>query len=1117
MPIRRQDLRTRGRLSRATTALIFCLLPASVHGQSGPPSPDSLATLLSPLSWRSIGPAEAGGRTTDVAGIPGDPSTAYFGTATAGVWKTEDGGITFRSIFESAGTQSIGSLAIAPSDPNVIYVGTGEGNPRNSTSIGDGVYRSTDAGESWTRVGLESTERVSRIRVHPSDPDVVYVGALGHLWGPNEERGVYRSRDGGASWERVLYVDENTGVADLAIDPTNPRILYAAMWDFRRQPWHFRSGGPGSGLYRSKDGGDTWRRLTDPALSNGLPTGTLGRMGIAVAASDPRIVYAIIESEDDGVLWRSDDGGERWTRVSDSGRIGSRPFYYSDIRVDPKDPNTVYALASGFSKSIDGGRTWEGIAGNIHGDHHALWIDPENPGRLINGNDGGFHFSPDGGDTWRYAANVPLAQFYQISADDRMPYTVCGGLQDMDVWCGPSRTLNVTGALPNAWHEIVGPGDGTYVQFDPRNPDRIYTATQGGSFYLADLSTGEARDISPYPPPAGGLNAGSHEYRFNWNAPIHQSPNDPSVVYVGGNVLFRSDDAGQSWAAISPDLSNAEPEKLGYSGGLTMDNTTAEYHATIYTISESPVETGVIWVGTDDGNVQVTRDGGATWTEVSEPGAGRSGLPGVPSHAWVSRIEASTHAAGAAWVSVDAHRQDDMSPHIFATTDYGTTWRRISGGLPTPGYVHVVREDPRVPGLLYAGTETGVWFSPPPGTGGAGSGREGGGVRRWVSLRLGLPRVPVRDLFVHPRDNDLVMATHGRGAWILDDLGPVQRLEAGLVSGADVHLFPPRDAVRFEPSIRRFRFDLGDDVFVGENPPYGASIDYFVRSHDATIDDAAGAEPSSGDAGGGDPAVEGADPGAESGDPGAEGDDAGSGDDSPGPRLLILSAAGDTVRTLDVSGDPGLHRVAWDLRAERYDDAEEGYRFGVGGPRVLPGTYTLRLDVAGTVAEASLDVVLDPRLSVTPDELRAQVAALDRIGAAGTEAAEMVRELDRIREQLERWRERLADEPDAPGALADTARALLDGVDSVRVHLEWPDDDQLEMDRVPLIPGLSAVARQVGRASGPPTDAQLEWVARYEAMLPETRDRFDAYLARVRAFNDAVAAAGLEPVRVRAP
>ncbi len=1033
--------------------------------------------LVAHMSWRSIGPAEMGGRTVDIAAIPGDPGTVYFATASGGLWKTEDGGITWRSLFESGGTLSLGAVTLAPSDPNVLYLGSGEHNPRNSTSIGDGVYRSRDGGETWTHVGLADSERIARIRVHPNDSDVVYVGAMGHLWGPNDERGVFRSLDGGDTWERVLFVDENTGVADLALDPSNPRILYAAMWDFRRQPWHFRSGGPGSGIYRSKDAGETWQRLTNAGLDNGLPSGVLGRIGISIAASNPDVVYAIVESESDGVLWRSNDGGDKWELVSSSQQVGGRPFYYSDIRVDPTDENTLYGIAGGLHKSIDGGRTWQRIAANIHGDHHALWIDPENADRLINGNDGGFHFSPDGGDTWEFANTVPLAQFYQIAVDNREPYTVCGGLQDNDTWCGPSRTTNVAGSLQNYWHEIIGPGDGMYVQFDPTDSDIAYANTQGGNLFRVDLGTGEARSIRPYPPGLGGVGADAHEVRFHWNAPVHMSPHDPGTVYFGGNVLFRTRDGGQRWDEVSPDLTRAEPEKLVSSGGpITPDNTTAETHATIYTIAESPLEAGVIWVGTDDGNVQLTRDGGETWVDLTPR------ISGLPDVSWISRIEASRRDAGTAYVAADRHRVDDMRPYLFVTRDFGETWESISEGLPTPGYVHVVREDPRNPDVLYVGTELGVWASL-------------AGGRDWFSLRNGLPPVAVRDLLVHPRDNDLVIGTHGRGAWILDDIGWIQEL-AGALS-ADRHLFAPRVATRFEPAIRRFRFDIGDRVFVGENPPM-ASITYYLAEAVSEVEE-------------GDPA------------PGAT--DQNDDDDPNLVKLHIVDVAGDTVRTLEGPTERGVQRVSWDLRfgADRAEDDDDGFRVRTTQPRVLPGIYAVHLEVAVDSANepppagarpAEIEVVLDPRLSARPEDLRVQLAALRRLGELTESGVDAVRELDSVREQLERWRDRLEVLDEDPSGLADSAKALLVALDETRERFV-PDEE----DPGPgLLGRIANLMGQVGRATNVPTEPQVAWSDRYAEELADALRAHATVLDRVASFARALDALGLgfvEPERRR--
>jgi photosystem II stability/assembly factor-like uncharacterized protein len=700
-------------------------------------------------------------------------------------------------------------------------------------------------------------------------------------------------------------VDENTGAVDLIVNPDNPRVLFAAMYDYRRQPYHFRSGGPGSGLYRSTDGGDTWKKLTNPDLSNGLPTGVLGRIGLANTLANPEVVYAIIESKDKGVLWRSDDGGEKWWVASRQSNINNRPFYYSDIRVDPTDENRIYVLSGGFSVSDDGGRTFRRIARNMHGDHQSLWIDPLDPDRLINGNDGGFHFSSDRGESWNFVNVVPLAQVYQLGADMRDPYHVCAGLQDNDAWCGPSRTLNVTGPLLNYWYEIIGPGDGMYVQIDPTDHNSMYANSQGGSLYRFNLETGESRSIQPYPMPWGGSGVGDHPYRFNWNAPVHMSPHDPGTVYFGGNVLFRTRDSGQSWDEISPDLTTNDSTKLVSSGGpITPDNTTAEYHSTIYTIAESPVEQGVIWVGTDDGNLQVTRDAGATWENVI------SNVDDLPPSSWVSRVEASHSNAGVAYTTFDRHRSDDMAPYVFKTDDYGQHWRNITDNLPEVGYVHVVREDPRNPELVYVGTELGIFAS-----------WTGGG--NWASLRLKLPPVAVRDILIHPRDNDLIIGTHGLSIWILDDLTPLQELSAAMTAG--VQLFEPRVATRYQPWAARFRFDIGDGVFVGENPDYGAMISYYIGADVADTEETDASDDSTTSL---------------------------VGKPDTSLTVVIVDAAGDTIRTLGGPRKAGVQRISWNLRRDSIPmpdttSGEANFRYSMTAPVVMPGTYTARLSSGG--------------------------------------------------------------------------------------------------------------------------------------------------------------------------
>lgn len=1055
------------------------LLPTAAHAQS-PTAAD-----LAGLEWRSIGPAEMGGRTVDIAAIPGDRNTVYFATATGGLWRTTNAGVTWSSIFESGGTLSIGAIALAPSDHNVLYLGSGENNPRNSTSIGDGMYRSTDGGDTWTHIGLRDSERISRIRVHPDDHDVLYVAAMGHAWGANEERGVFRSTNGGSTWENVLYVDENTGAADLIMDPQNPRVLFAAMYDYRRRPYHFRSGGPGSGLYRSTDGGDTWTLLSDDALDNGLPKGVLGRIGIDLAASEPETVYALIESHDDGVLWRSDDRGDSWRVVSEDGRLSSRPFYYADLRVDPTNPNRLFAVSGPLLRSEDGGRSWDRIASNIHGDHQSFWIDPLDPDRLIDGNDGGFHFSYDGGDTWQFVNTVPLGQFYQITADMRDPYWVCGGLQDNDSWCGPSRTQTVAGSLLNYWVESIGPGDGMYVQIDPTDPDVLYANSQGGNLFKVDRGTGETRSIQPYPVPRGGAAAGDHPYRFNWNSPIHMSPHDPETVYFGGNVLWRTRDGGQSWEEVSPDLTRAEPEKLVSSGGpITPDNTTAETHATIYTLAESPVQEGVIWAGTDDGNLQLTRDGGATWENVV------GNVPDVPDGSWVSRVEASRVEAGRAYVTFDRHRDDDMRPWVFRTDDFGRSWENITGDLPALGYVHVVREDPRNPELIYVGTETGVYAS----------WTRGGS---WLDIRLGLPRVAVRDIHVHPRDNDLIIGTHGRSVFVLDDIAPLQEMAAATAS--DGWLFTPRMATRFEPWAARFRFDIGDAVFVGENPPYGAVLSYWLPNEEG--DAGSGAEARGG--GSGQASGGGGEDGAADGGDGADGHEAA----ADSVTLTIVGPSGDTVRVLREARAGGVTRVAWDLREQGAAPPSErgAFTFSPAPARVLPGRYAVSMDAGNgaVTAERSFEVRLDPRIDWSPD-LVAQRDALRSLYALGQRGAEAVRALDRVAEQLEALDGRLGelDEGHAGRDLRPAVDSLTARVDSLRESLARDDSDRPGSEAI--LSKIQGIYGQIGRSTNGPTGAQAEWAEVFEEELDAVLVEVHEVLSvEVRALNGRVVAAGV--------
>jgi photosystem II stability/assembly factor-like uncharacterized protein len=967
--------------------LIASGIPAAVAADPAADQPPEAAAVAG-LRWRNIGPANMGGRVTDIAGIPGDPSTFYVGAADGGIFKTTNAGTTFKALFQDQAVLSIGAITIAPSDHSVIWVGTGEGDPRNSASFGNGVYRSTDAGETWKHLGLDDTERIKRIKVDPRDPDIAYVAALGHAWGPNEQRGVFKTTDGGKTWAKVLYINQDTGCSDIDIDPQNPRIVYAGMYTFRRRPWRFDSGGGETALYRSMDNGATWKKLT-----NGLPKGPIDRIGVAVSRSNPMTVYMITESKTEGVLFRSDDRGESWRAVHNDPNINFRPFYYSDIRVDPNDPERVYSLSGGLFVSRDGGRTFSRIANGVHGDHQAMWIDPMNSNRILNGSDGGYQVSYDRGQTWEIINNVVISQFYHIAYDLRQPYYVYGGLQDNGNWVGPSRTLYREGIRKDDWFTVSG-GDGFFVVPDPTSPNIVYSDSQGGTISVTDTNSGNTRSIHPYPKEVGssGNAVAGYKYRFNWNPPIALSPHDSKTVYYGGNVLFKSTNRGHSWEVISPDLTTNDKSKQQSSGGpVVTDNTAAEFHCTILTIAESPVKAGVIWVGTDDGNIQVTQDGGKTWSNVV------SNIRGLPANSWVPCIEASHFDAGTAYVAVDRHRDDDFSPHAFKTTDYGKTWIAIKGDLPAKGYVHVVREDPKVKNLLYAGTELGIFAS-----------WDGGA--RWVSIRNNMPPVAVNDLQIHPRDNDLIVGTHGRGVWILDNITPLQQL--GEAMAADVYLFDANPATRYQ--IWGKDASLGQKTFTAANPPYGAAIDYYLKADakepvSITVADKSGKtirtiralQPKAG--------VNRAvwdlrHEGATGGGPGGGGFGRGFGGAG--------GAAAQAART----GAPGAQILAPGASPEQVAEAAAFFtRFGFGGgPAVTPGEYTITLRAGGKQLSKTVKVGLDPRVQISEAELQDQLqTALELRDLAGR-VNRLVTKVDDLSRQLTALSESLRGSPDAP-------------------------------------------------------------------------------------------------------
>ncbi len=920
---------------RLPLIVVICLLASTAFAQNGGTVKSPLEEAFSRLEYRSIGPAIMGGRIADVEGVPGDANVVYVATASGGLWKTTNGGVTWKPIFERQGTLSIGDIALAPSNPEVVWVGTGESNVRNSVSFGDGVYKSTDGGKTWQHMGLKDTERVSAIAIHPQNPDIVYIGALGHAFGPNEERGVFMTTDAGKTWTKTLYIDNQHGVADLEIDPTNPNILYAGMWSFERKPWTHRSGSEKGGVYKSIDGGRTWNKLT-----NGLPK-LIGRIGIRVAPSNPNVVYAIMEAKD-GTLYRSDDRGETFKMVSKQDSIVSRGFYYTTVRVDPTNENRVYAVASTLFVSVDGGKTFRSITSRSHIDFHALWIDPKNPKRMWHGQDGGIGVTYDAGESWEAVYNIPLGQFYQIHADNRQPfYYVMGGLQDNGSWTGPSRTREPAGIMNDDWR-MVSFGDGFYVINHPDNPDEYLTESQGGNILWSDMANRELRGINPWGRGSGGGPAEGRKYRFNWNSPIVFSPHEKTTVYFAGNVVFKTPDFGKTWQQISPDLTTNDPAKLKDAGGpIAIENSTAEYHSTIISIAESPVQKDQIWVGTDDGNLQLTTDGGKNWSNLIK------NVPGVAANSPVSHVEPSRTNARTAYVSFDRHMFDDFRPYIFKTTDEGKNWTSVSGNLPAKAYVQVVREDPKNSNLLYAGTELGLFAS-----------YNGG--KDWLPLNLkNLPNVAVHDIVVHPRENDLILATHGRSIWIFDDATVLQQMSQQILN-SNAHLFSIRPALRY--TTRFTRYGIGDKQFTGPNPPAGALITYYLKEK---LDDKATL------------------------------------------KVQVFDRDGKLVQDIErPSREKGLNRIAWNLRLGgpevRRPPSEEEVAFGGAprGPQVLPGTYTVKLTVNDKVFEERVEVKLDAGIKTSIAELQEALDMQIKLRDMQSTLNVSLRFLDSLKEQL---------------------------------------------------------------------------------------------------------------------
>lgn len=977
--------------------------------------------VLQGLRWRSIGPYR-GGRVTAVAGVTSQPNVYYFGATGGGVWKTTDGGVNWEPVSDGYfSTGSVGAIGVAESDSNVVYVGMGESPIRGNVSHGDGMYKSTDAGKTWKRIGLADTRHVCRVRVHPRNPDVVYVAALGHVFGPNEERGVFRTVDGGKTWQKVLYRGNKAGAIDLILDPVNPNVLYAGFWEVFRTPYSLESGGPGSGLFKSTDGGDKWDEIS---RNPGMPKGVIGKVGITVSPVNPDRLWAIVEAEDGGVF-RTENGGERWTRVNEDRRLRQRAWYYSRIYADPLNLDTVYVLNTGFYKSNDGGRTYSTIS-EPHGDNHDLWIAPNDSSRMINSNDGGANVSINGGRTWT-EQDQPTAQFYRVALDNDFPYHIYGAQQDNSTVAIAGRTTD-SGIDRTDWHEVGG-GESGWIAPHPANSNIVFAGSYGGLITRYDNRTGRLRNVSPWPDNPMGAGAEGLKYRFQWNFPIVFSPHDPNVLYAAGNVLFRSTNEGQSWQTISGDLTRNDKSKQGSSGGpITKDNTSVEYYCTIFTVAESPAERGVIWAGSDDGLVHVTRDGGKNWENVTPRG--------MPEWIQINSIDPSPHDPATAYVAATMYKSDDFKPYLYRTGDYGKTWKKITNGIPDGAFTRVIREDPNRKGLLYAGTETGVYVSLDDG-------------ENWQSLQLNLPVVPITDLAVHKREKDLVAATQGRSFWVLDDLHVLHQMTEAIAK-SDVHLFKPDDSYRMEGGGggggRQQR------ASVGENPPNGVVIHYYLKEKPA-----------------GEVNLEIFDGGGKSirkFSSKAEEEPPREGEFRRGPAQTRVAV------------DAGLNRFVWDLR---YPDATRfpGLILWSGetrGPRVIPGSYRVTLTVGGKSQTQAFEIKKDPRVETTPEDFARQFDLLLKIRDKLTETHDAIIRIRDIRKQADDIANRVK-EQSGGSSVAAAAKELNKKLTAIEQELyqtkNRSNQDPLNYP-IKLNNKLAALAGVVGQGDAAPTDQSDE-------------------------------------------
>ncbi len=1100
-------------LRRDVLAASFATLCATLSAAAQRSAPVSFdPQMATQLRFRYIGPV--GNRVSSVAGVPGDPNTYYAGAASGGLWKSTDGGVHWVPVFDSQAVSSIGALAVAPSNASIVWAGTGEPWIRSHISVGNGVYKSIDAGRTWTSMGLDSTGRIGRIVIDPTNPDVVFVAAQGYSYGPQPQRGVFRTTDGGKTWERVLFVDQNTGAIDIVMHPTNPKLLYAATWQLEMHTWGRESGGAGSGIYVSRDGGTTWTRLS----GNGLPTHELGKIGLGISRSNPDRVYALIETgdgvplhgrpTDNGELWRSDDGGATWKVVTYDRNLGCRQPYYTRMAVSPDNPDETYFLCATFSRSLDGGVTNRGATfgppegappagarrggqpagqppadsatarqlplSTPGGDNHDMWIDPTNANRMIVANDAGVSISTTHARSWM-RVSLPIAQIYHATVDNRVPYYVYGNKQDGPSYRGPSNSRSGATIARSEWHGVEG-GESGWATPDPVDPNIIWSTasgsgSRGGIVVRFDERTRQGENVEVWPLSTGGHPAADVPYRFVWDAPFTISPNDHNRVYTGSQFVHMSVDGGRSWRIISPDLTRNDKSKQQISGGLTPDNIGVEYGDVVYAIAESRVQPGLIWVGTNDGLVQLTRNSGTSWTNVT------ANIPGIPTWGSVRHIEPSRYAAGSAYIIVDAHQENDRDPYVYRTTDFGKSWTKIVNGIPRGplSYAHIIREDPVRRGLLYLGTENGLYVSFDDGD-------------DWQSLQLGMPHAPVYGMVIQEPFNDLVVATYGRGFYILDDLGALQTLTSD-ITASNAHLFAPRPAYRFREIAGNY--SINDDPTVGQNPPYGASIDYWLKAAPQQV------------------------------------------------SVSILDATGKLVRTLESTRHAGINRAHWDLRNDSsraprlrtkplYDPefqlAPDGTREapGVGAISVLmpPGRYSVRLTVDAQSFTQPLEVRRDPNESPTDADIRAMTDLALALQGEHRQTSEMMSAIENMRSQMEALAPSLSDAAaGAVRAAVDSLGAKLITVEQRMLDLRLTGRGQDEVRYPVRIAGqLSYLAAGVVSSDFAPTIQQRAVAQQLAKEVRDTRSALGALLQRdLVALNALLKARGLKPIDTRTP